>query len=192
MLSKMTVIRLCGWLSVGIWVVACGSQGSGSQAAAPDPGHMQSSQPDGAVQPADGHEDALAAGNALWASGKLDLAEKKFRQAIEATPDASGAYSRLASLLLTENRTAEAIPLYQEAITRDPGNPKLFAALSIAYLHQAQYSMAQSMAEEALRLSPDMPQAKKLSAYIRAKSQALMVPGAAAGKLPEGGVHPGM
>ena len=162
-------------------VAACSSPTSNNQAAEPGPATPQTAPLDDAGSLAGSHDDYLAAGSALWAARKLDLAEQKFRQAIEKTPDSSKAYSRLASLLLTENRTAEAIPLYQEAITRDPTNPKLFTALSVAYLHQAQYSMAKSMAEEALRLSPNMSQARKLEEYIQAKGQSLSAPDVADG-----------
>ncbi len=115
----------------------------------------------------------LDQGNQYWADKKLDLAEKTFKQAINANPDSSKAHARLADLLLSQNKTAEAIPEYQTAITLDPENPRLFAAISIAYLHQSKYSMAQVMANEALRLDPKMEQAKKLSSYIETKQQML-------------------
>ena len=115
----------------------------------------------------------LEQGNQYWADKKLDLAEKAFKQAINANPDSSKAHARLAGLLLSQNKTADAIPEYQTAITLDPENPRLFAAISIAYLHQSKYSMAQVMANEALRLDPKMEQAKKLSSYIETKQQML-------------------
>ena len=115
-------------------------------------------------------DDHLAMGSWFWSQKAFDKAEAEFREAIEQHPESSHGYARLAGLLLTRNQVGEAIPLYQEAIMRDPKNPKLFAALSIAYLHQSRYSMAKSMAEEAIRLAPDMAQARKLNEYIDAKT----------------------
>lgn len=95
------------------------------------------------------------------------------RQQVSKNPQSSYAKSKLGAFLLSQNKASEAIPYYQDAISLDPQQPKLFAALSIAYLHQSRYSMAKAMADEALRLAPDMAQAKKLNEYIKAKNQVI-------------------
>ena len=103
----------------------------------------------------------------------MEQAEKDFRKAIEINPESSQAHAVLAGLLQTMNRGTEAIDEYQTAITLDPENPRLYVALSISYLHQQRYGMAQAVANEALRLDPEMANAKKLVEYIEAKEEVL-------------------
>ena len=118
-------------------------------------------------------QSQLDKGSKLWSEKKLDLAETEFRDAIKKHPKSAKARARLAGFLLTQNKTADAIPAYQDAITLDPENPKLFAALSIAYLHQSRYGMAKAMANQALQLDPELKQAQKLNEYIEKKQQVL-------------------
>jgi tetratricopeptide (TPR) repeat protein len=69
----------------------------------------------------------------------------------------------------------------------------LFAGLSIAYLHQSKFNMAKAMADEALRLNPEMKQAEKLNEYIDAKLEAMEqaenAPAEALGKKPDDAMH---
>ena len=109
--------------------------------------------------------------NKLWAEKKMDLAEAKFRKAVELSPESAKANTRLAGFLLTQNKTEEAISVYQKAIMLDSRNPKLFAALSLAYLHQSKFDMAKVMADQAMALDPEMKQVKKLNAYIEARQE---------------------
>jgi Tfp pilus assembly protein PilF len=128
----------------------------------------------------------------------MDQAEKDFRKAIELDPDSAQAHAVLAGLLQTMNRGTEAIDEFQTAITLDPENPRLYVALSISYLHQQRYGMAQAVANEALRLDPEMANAKKLVEYIEAKEEVLkratsvnisgQAPSSPTGALPAG--HP--
>jgi Tfp pilus assembly protein PilF len=115
----------------------------------------------------------LQQGNKAWSEQNMEQAEKDFRKAIELDPDSAQAHAVLAGLLQTMNRGMEAIDEYQTAITLDPENPRLYVALSISYLHQQRYAMAQAVANEALRLDPEMANAKKLVEYIEAKEEVL-------------------
>ena len=115
----------------------------------------------------------LQQGNKAWSEQKMEQAEQDFRKAIELSPDSAQAHAILAGLLQTMNRGTEAIDEYQTAITLDPENPRLFVALAISYLHQQRYGMAQAVANEALRLDPEMENAKKLVEYIEAKEDVL-------------------
>lgn len=115
----------------------------------------------------------LQQGNKAWSEQNMEQAEKDFRKAIELNPDSAQAHAVLAGLLQTLNRGTEAIDEYQTAITLDPENPRLYIALSISYLHQQSYGMAQAVANEALRLDPEMANAKKLVEYIGAKEEML-------------------
>jgi len=107
----------------------------------------------------------------LWTSTEQQQAEleKKIKEQIAQNPDQKEQYVRLAGLYLSNGKTARAIKAYQEAIIHDPDNPRLFAAISIAYLHQSKYSMSRAMANEALRLNPELSQVKKINEYIDAK-----------------------
>lgn len=125
--------------------------------------------------------------------------EEKYKKAIAENPDDKKAHAYLAGLYLTNNKTTKAIGAYQEAITKDAENPKLFAALSIAYLHHAKYDMASAMATEALRLDPKLSGVKKINEYVVAKKEAIdaatKVPAGGSkydmsGKAPHGGVMP--
>ena len=140
----------------------------------------------------------LQQGNKAWSEQNMEQAEKDFRKAIELDPDSAQAHAVLAGFLQTMNRGTEAIEEYQTAITLDSENPKLFVALAISYLHQQKYGMAQAVANEALRLDPEMANAKKLVEYIDAKEEVLkrassveisdQAPSVPAGTMPAG--HP--
>lgn len=130
---------------------------------------------------------------------KQAVLEKKYKKAIAENPDDKKAHAYLAGLYLTNNKTTKAIGAYQDAITKDAENPKLFAALSIAYLHHAKYDMASAMASEALRLDPKLSGVKKINDYVVAKKEAIeaatKVPAGGSkynisGKAPHGGVMP--
>lgn len=99
--------------------------------------------------------------------------EIKFKKAIVDNPDEKKNYAYLAGLYISNNKTAKAIDAYQDAITYDPENAKLFAGLSIAYLHHAKYSMAQAMAAEAQRLDPNLKGVAKIEEYVVAKQEAI-------------------
>jgi len=132
-----------------------------------------------------------AADAPLWSEQQQGAAEleAKYLEQIQANPDDKVAYANLANLYLIHNKSAKAISAYQEAIIHDSENPKLFAALSIAYLHQSKYSMAKAMADQAIKISPDMEQARKIQRYIDAKEQAIAQASASDADMPDDGVH---
>lgn len=109
----------------------------------------------------------------LWADKKIDEAIVEYKKIIKEKPDNKIAYQRLASIYLLNNKATDAIPAYQNAILHDPQNPKLFASMSIAYLHLGQYSMAKAMANEAVALDPKMENAKKIITYADKKVEML-------------------
>jgi len=111
----------------------------------------------------------------FWSEDQAQQAEleKKYKQAITENPDDKKNYAYLAGLYISNNKNSKAIDAYQDAITYDAENPKLFAALSIAYLHQAKYGMAKAMADEALRLDPSLKGVEKINEYVVAKQAAI-------------------
>lgn len=132
----------------------------------------------------------------LWSKSKFDLAEAEFKKALSENSESVKANTYYAGFLLTQNKTLEAIDVYKKAIMLDAKNPKTFAALSIAYLHQSKYQMAKAMADEALRLDPSMGSVKKINEYIDAKEeiieQASKIPAVADGtEKPNDATHGG-
>ena len=121
---------------------------------------------------------------AIWTSTEQQQAEleKKIKEQIAQNPKQKEQYVQLAGLYLSNGKTARAIEAYQEAIIHDPENPRLFAAISIAYLHQSKYSMSRAMANEALRLDPELSQVKKINDYIDAKQAIINAANAASNK----------
>ncbi len=111
----------------------------------------------------------------FWSKDQVKQSELevKYKKAITDNPDDKKSLAYLAGLYLSNNKTGKAIDAYQDAITVDAENPKLFAALSIAYLHHSKYEMAQAMADEALRLDPKMKGVDKISEYVIAKQEAI-------------------
>lgn len=111
----------------------------------------------------------------LWSVTQQKQAdyETKMKAEIKANPDSKAAYANLAVLYLANNKTLKAIDAYQEAINHDSENAKLFAGLSVAYLHQSKYSMAKAMAEQAMKIDPSMKHAIKIKEYIDAKEEVI-------------------
>ena len=121
---------------------------------------------------ANGDADRLIAeGDSLWVRQELGQAEARFRQAIAESPDSVRAYQQLAGVLMTQNKTREAIEAYQTAITLDPENPKLFVAIAIAYLHEQSFSAARAMGRQALQLDPGLKEASSLLEYMDARQR---------------------
>lgn len=137
------------------------------------------------------HAAAKKAGKNVpfWTSAQSKQAalETKYKKAIAENPEDKKAYAFLAGLYLINNKNTKAIDAYQDAITYDAKNPKLFAALSIAYLHHSKYAMAKAMADQALKLDPKLTQVNKISEYITAKQDAIE---AASKVQAKGGVQP--
>ena len=110
-------------------------------------------------------------GNQLWSEGKLQQAEARFREAIETEPDSALPHARLAGLLLSQHRNAEARQEYQYAIMKEPEDPQLFLALAIVYLHEKSYSNAQSMLDIAMELAPGKENVHKLQEYLTSRME---------------------
>lgn len=118
-------------------------------------------------------QSIFKAADQLWKAKKIDEAIVEYKKIIKENPNNKLAYQRLASIYLLNNKARDAIPAYQDAIIHDPENPKLFASMSIAYLHLGQYSMAKAMANQAVALDPKMENAKKIITYADKKVEML-------------------
>ena len=72
-------------------------------------------------------EDTLLAAEIAEAAGNGAIAEQEYRRALQADPSLSEATSGLVHLLLDQKRYADAQPLVEAALRRDPDDPTLNA-----------------------------------------------------------------
>ncbi len=114
-------------------------------------------------------QDVAPAQSNVESMANLKILEKN----IENASNNKASVVSLASLYLQNNKNSKAIETYQQAILLDPTDAKLFAAISIAYLHNKHYKMAKAMIEQALILDPNLKQATKLISYIDKKQAKL-------------------
>jgi tetratricopeptide (TPR) repeat protein len=98
--------------------------------------------------------DLVAAGYREWESGRMDEARRFFEHAIAVNPRSVDAHMKLAGLLLSNRRYADAIPIYQKLISLDANNAKAWIALGLAYRHTSQPELSRAAFAEALRLEP--------------------------------------
>ncbi len=72
-----------------------------------------------------------------WGVVQIALAERAFRRALELEPANGGTAANLAVLLYSEGRSAEAVPLLQQALTRAEGAPRAHIAALLAQCQSA-------------------------------------------------------
>jgi tetratricopeptide (TPR) repeat protein len=108
----------------------------------------------------------------IMSDDKFKGKEELFKQMIVSYPTKES-YVALANLYISENKNKQAIVNYQKATLIDPTDPKLFVAMSIAYLHLGLYSMSKVMAEQAITLDPALAHAGKIIKYIDKKQEVL-------------------
>lgn len=72
--------------------------------------------------------DTVLAGEIAESAGDLEIAEQEYRHALQSDPNLSDASAGLAHLLIAEKRYADAQPLVEAALRRDPDDPSLNAA----------------------------------------------------------------
>jgi len=72
-----------------------------------------------------------------WGVVQIALAERAFRRALELEPANGGTAANLAVLLYSEGRSAEAVPLLQQALTRTEGVPRAHIAALLAQCESA-------------------------------------------------------
>ena len=72
-------------------------------------------------------------------------AVREYRRALELDPNLSEATAKIASTLLTQGRSEEAIELYLKALKSDPRNIQLLRNLGIAYTMRREYKKAREI-----------------------------------------------
>ncbi len=108
----------------------------------------------------------------IMTDNKFKKEEERLQQIISTSPS-KNAFVSLGNLYISENKNKEAIKNYQQATLIDPTDPKLFTAMSIAYLHLGFYEMSKAMAEQATELDPALIHAGKIIKYINKKQEVL-------------------
>jgi tetratricopeptide (TPR) repeat protein len=106
-------------------------------------------------------------GNALLSRGDKDGAFSQYSQAAARRPDNVEAQFKLANMLFTEkNRADLAIPHYAAAVSVDPNRADIRTNLAAALMAVGRFEEAKEQCQEALRLAPDLPQARQLWAKL--------------------------
>jgi len=72
-----------------------------------------------------------------WGVVQIALAERAFRRALELEPANDGTAANLAVLLYSEGRSAEAVPLLQQALAHAEGIPRTHIAAILAQCESA-------------------------------------------------------
>ena len=89
-----------------------------------------------------------------WKVGQLDEAQKTFKAALAAEPDAVDIALKIAGLQLSNNDFAACIPTYQHVIGLDANNVRAWLGLGFAYLHTGKNSLSMAAFSEAIRIDP--------------------------------------
>jgi tetratricopeptide (TPR) repeat protein len=106
-------------------------------------------------------------GDALLSEGDHDGAFAQYFQAAARRPDNVEAQFKLANMLLTEKHRADlAIPHYAAAVSADPNRADIRTNLAAALMAMGRFDEAREQCQEALRLDPNLSQARQLWAKL--------------------------
>jgi Flp pilus assembly protein TadD len=94
-------------------------------------------------------QDPFADAEALAAAGDIAGALHAYRAVTEADPTSSEAFARLGGMQLLDQRYAQAVRSFQQAITLGDEGTRSFAGMGMAYLHLGQFSAARAAFVEA-------------------------------------------
>ena len=118
----------------------------------------------------------VAEGLTHWENARLEDAKASFQAALKADPQYLDAHLKLGGLYLRLKEYQPAIDHFQSAIGLDPENSKLFTVLGMLYMHSGKLPLAQAALGEALRISPDLKQARDLQRIVQARIDAAAMP----------------
>lgn len=99
-------------------------------------------------------ERSAAAGFKALLAGDLQAAESSFGQSLKSDPNLAAALLGLADVRLRQQRPSEAETLLKRALTIEPRNPALHAALGRFYYVRGDLAKAKASYGEAIRLDP--------------------------------------
>ncbi len=92
--------------------------------------------------------------SALWEQGKLDLAAKKFEQAVALDPDSGNAWNGLGWARFNGGKTEEAIAAFEKCLALEPDQPAALNGLGQAYLSKREYEKAEQYLIKAAPKAP--------------------------------------
>jgi tetratricopeptide (TPR) repeat protein len=100
-----------------------------------------------------------------WSRDDLEGAEALFLEAVANATDGEPAL-RLGGFYLGQNRLAEAVERFQQAISAglsaEPMRARAFVGMGVAYLHLGQSALARAALEEAVRIDPSREEQVRL------------------------------
>ncbi|HIX54481.1 MAG TPA: tetratricopeptide repeat protein [Candidatus Sphingobacterium stercoripullorum] len=96
-----------------------------------------------------------ALANVRYKIGQLDLAEEAYQEVIAINTDAVDAWLDYSSLLIEQNRVAEAISLIENAILHNEESDELYYRMVLYYFLDGSYELAINYLEVALSLNPE-------------------------------------
>ena len=111
----------------------------------------------------------LMFGNRAVRNGRLEIAEQRFRRALEANPRSAEAHQSLAAVLEGRGERQAAIEHYSSALALAPDNPSLHYNLGTILVDQGHDSQAIRHFQAALRLAPDYQNARFNLAAVLAR-----------------------
>lgn len=104
----------------------------------------------------------FAAGEAALRAGKLDDAERAFRQVLAADPGAAGAYANLGVIHMRRKQWPEALAMLRKAAKLAPNIAGIRLNIGLVYFRQNDFSSAIQPFESVVRDVPDSYQARHL------------------------------
>jgi tetratricopeptide (TPR) repeat protein len=99
--------------------------------------------------------DTVLAAEIAESAGDLAIAEQEYRHALQADANRSDASAGLAHLLIAEKRYADAQPLVEAGLRRDPDDPALNAQLATILNAQGKQADALALLEKLHKLEPE-------------------------------------
>jgi choline-sulfatase len=105
-------------------------------------------------------------GNALRETGKFEEAKKAYQESTRLSPNYAYPLNGLATILIKEDHTADAIPYLEKAIDLDPTFVEVYLNLGIAYHTLGQTDKARTLYKAFLKLSPDWMSEERKNAQI--------------------------
>ena len=101
-----------------------------------------------------GAESFYSCGEALVKQGKVDAAIKEFDRAVQLKPQNTGMRTRLAWLLLDQNRPASALPHFERLLSQRPWDKTAISGMAICFLKLGHPERAVVVLNKGLRFLP--------------------------------------
>jgi tetratricopeptide (TPR) repeat protein len=146
------------WLLLVSTAVAMSAQSSSLRAAAPPPKATPVAAHGSAIDPA----QLFQAGQEALNQGRLDDAERDFREVLAANPQVAGAYANLGVVYMRRKQWAKALEMLRKAEQLIPQVPGIRLNIGLAYYRQNEFLKAIPPFESVIRDQPDAAQPRHL------------------------------